>query len=125
MVPLKIFQKISDYEWEIPNLTGKICASRSAFCHAQTAGKSFCRSIYLSNRRSIGYLAGFGRPGAGDAGHAPRVWFPDRRRGGYRLPDGVISPGGIGYDINCGVRLLPHRSSPKKLGHTWMIWPRL
>jgi len=22
------------------------------------------------------------------------------------LPDGVISPGGVGYDINCGVRLL-------------------
>ena len=22
------------------------------------------------------------------------------------LPDGVISPGGIGFDINCGVRLL-------------------
>ena len=23
-----------------------------------------------------------------------------------QLPDGVISPGGVGYDINCGVRLL-------------------
>jgi tRNA-splicing ligase RtcB len=23
-----------------------------------------------------------------------------------RLPDGVISPGGVGYDINCGVRVL-------------------
>ena len=23
-----------------------------------------------------------------------------------RLPDGVISPGGVGYDINCGVRLM-------------------
>ncbi|HXE91052.1 MAG TPA: RtcB family protein [Terriglobales bacterium] len=23
-----------------------------------------------------------------------------------RLPDGVISPGGVGYDINCGVRML-------------------
>src|SRR5512136_3157171 len=23
-----------------------------------------------------------------------------------RLPNGVISPGGVGYDINCGVRLL-------------------
>ncbi|MGD8973650.1 MAG: RtcB family protein, partial [Desulfobacterales bacterium] len=23
-----------------------------------------------------------------------------------KLPDGVISPGGVGYDINCGVRLL-------------------
>src|ERR687892_273397 len=22
-------------------------------------------------------------------------------------PDGVVSPGGVGYDINCGVRLLP------------------
>ncbi len=26
-----------------------------------------------------------------------------------RLPDGVISPGGVGYDINCGVRLLATR----------------
>jgi len=25
------------------------------------------------------------------------------------LPDGVISPGGVGYDINCGVRLLTSR----------------
>lgn len=23
-----------------------------------------------------------------------------------QLPDGIISPGGVGYDINCGVRLL-------------------
>lgn len=22
------------------------------------------------------------------------------------LPDGAVSPGGVGYDINCGVRLL-------------------
>ena len=26
-----------------------------------------------------------------------------------RVPDGVISPGGVGYDINCGVRLLGTR----------------
>jgi tRNA-splicing ligase RtcB len=26
-----------------------------------------------------------------------------------KLPDGVISPGGVGYDINCGVRLLASR----------------
>src|SRR5437588_2453476 len=24
-----------------------------------------------------------------------------------RLDDGIVSPGGVGYDINCGVRLLP------------------
>ncbi len=26
-----------------------------------------------------------------------------------RLPDGVISPGGVGYDINCGIRVLGSR----------------
>ena len=32
------------------------------------------------------------------------------------LPDGVISPGGVGYDINCGVRLLALPLSEHELG---------
>lgn len=32
-----------------------------------------------------------------------------------RLPDGVISPGGVGYDINCGVRLLISLASAAEL----------
>jgi len=32
--------------------------------------------------------------------------FPIGGVAAMQLPDGVISPGGIGYDINCGVRLL-------------------
>src|SRR5262245_45695222 len=32
--------------------------------------------------------------------------FPIGGVAAMRWPDGVISPGGIGYDINCGVRLL-------------------
>ncbi len=28
-----------------------------------------------------------------------------------KLPDGIISPGGVGYDINCGVRLLASAAS--------------
>ncbi len=35
--------------------------------------------------------------------------FPIGGVAATRLPDGVISPGGIGYDINCGVRLLASR----------------
>jgi tRNA-splicing ligase RtcB len=31
------------------------------------------------------------------------------------LPDGVISPGGVGYDINCGVRLLASRLSLEEI----------
>jgi tRNA-splicing ligase RtcB (3'-phosphate/5'-hydroxy nucleic acid ligase) len=32
--------------------------------------------------------------------------FPVGGVAATRWPDGVISPGGIGFDINCGVRLL-------------------
>jgi tRNA-splicing ligase RtcB (3'-phosphate/5'-hydroxy nucleic acid ligase) len=32
------------------------------------------------------------------------------------LPDGVISPGGVGYDINCGVRLLASRIDAEEIG---------
>jgi tRNA-splicing ligase RtcB len=31
------------------------------------------------------------------------------------LPDGVISPGGVGYDINCGVRLLASQMSVEEI----------
>ena len=46
------------------------------------------------------------RRGARDARHPPGLRLPGRRRGRDEPPDGVISPGGVGYDINCGVRLL-------------------
>jgi tRNA-splicing ligase RtcB len=32
-----------------------------------------------------------------------------------RLPNGVISPGGVGYDINCGVRLLASEASVQEV----------
>lgn len=32
------------------------------------------------------------------------------------LPDGIVSPGGVGYDINCGVRLLALPLSAEELG---------
>ncbi len=32
--------------------------------------------------------------------------FPIGGVAAFSLPDGIISPGGVGYDINCGVRLL-------------------
>src|SRR5215217_3290729 len=32
------------------------------------------------------------------------------------VPDGVVSPGGVGYDINCGVRLLAAPFSADELG---------
>ena len=41
--------------------------------------------------------------------------FPVGGVAGTRLPDGVISPGGIGFDINCGVRLLASQMHHEEL----------
>ncbi|MBW1916220.1 MAG: RtcB family protein [Deltaproteobacteria bacterium] len=35
----------------------------------------------------------------------------------FDLKEGVISPGGVGYDINCGVRLLKTELTKKELSH--------
>jgi len=42
--------------------------------------------------------------------------FPIGGVAATRTPDGVISPGAIGYDINCGVRLLASRI-PREIAH--------
>jgi tRNA-splicing ligase RtcB (3'-phosphate/5'-hydroxy nucleic acid ligase) len=42
--------------------------------------------------------------------------FPVGGVAATELPDGVISPGGVGYDINCGVRLLATPLDVEELG---------
>jgi tRNA-splicing ligase RtcB len=42
--------------------------------------------------------------------------FPVGGVAAIELPDGVVSPGGVGYDINCGVRLLALPISEAELG---------
>ena len=42
--------------------------------------------------------------------------FPVGTVAAMEVPDGVVSPGGVGYDINCGVRLLALPTSSEELG---------
>ena len=42
--------------------------------------------------------------------------FPVGGLAATELPDGVVSPGGVGYDINCGVRLLALPLTEAELG---------
>jgi tRNA-splicing ligase RtcB len=43
--------------------------------------------------------------------------FPVGGLAATELPDGVVSPGGVGYDINCGVRLLALPVAAEELGN--------
>src|SRR5215211_1743909 len=42
--------------------------------------------------------------------------FPVGAVAATEAPDGVVSPGGVGYDINCGVRLLALPLAADELG---------
>jgi len=106
MINLTDLTRINDYEWEIPQtfrsdmrVPVRIIATRQLLDKVMS-NNSLEQAV---NAATLPGLVG-------------RVLvMPDMHQGyGFpiggvaatRLPDGVISPGAIGYDINCGVRLL-------------------
>lgn len=106
MVNLNEMKRISDYEWEIPmsfrhdmRVPVRIFATQRLL-EAIMDDKSLEQAV---NAATLPGLVG------------SVVVMPDMHQGyGFpiggvaatRYPEGVISPGAIGYDINCGVRLL-------------------
>jgi tRNA-splicing ligase RtcB (3'-phosphate/5'-hydroxy nucleic acid ligase) len=106
MIAFKDFKKINDYEWEIPvtfrrgmRVPVKLFASRQLLMNA-------LNDLSVEQAINAATLPGL-------VGHV--MVMPDMHQGyGFPIggvaatvfPKGVISPGAIGYDINCGVRLL-------------------
>jgi tRNA-splicing ligase RtcB len=98
--------RIDDYRWEIPTsykagmrVAGLIYASQSMLEHIfdeqvfeQVANVAFLPGIVGHSLAMPDIHWGYGFPIGGVAA--------------TRVADGVISPGGVGFDINCGVRLL-------------------
>jgi tRNA-splicing ligase RtcB len=105
-IRLQDFKKISDYEWEIPpGMRGDMLVPVRIFATRRLLEASLddLSIEQAMNAASLPGLAG------------PVVVMPDMHQGyGFPIggvaameyPQGVISPGAIGYDINCGVRLL-------------------
>jgi len=102
-VPLK---RVNEYEWEIPS-SYKSCMRVPAIIFADDFLISkMSEDLTLEQAANVGCLPGIevasyvmpdGHQGYG---------FPIGGVAGVRADDGYISPGGVGYDINCGVRLL-------------------
>ncbi|MGD9117994.1 MAG: RtcB family protein, partial [Dehalococcoidia bacterium] len=101
-----IVKKIDDYRWEIPpsykqgmSVPGRIFASEAMLDHIweehafdQVANVAFLPGIVNYSLAMPDIHWGYGFPIGGVAA--------------TRVKDGVISPGGVGFDINCGVRLV-------------------
>ncbi len=99
-------RRIDETLWEVPaearpdmRVPARVFADAELF-------EAIARDGSLEQLQNVATL-----PGIVDAALA----MPDAHQGygfpvggvaAMELPDGVVSPGGVGYDINCGVRLL-------------------
>jgi tRNA-splicing ligase RtcB len=106
MVSLNDLVRISDYEWEIPQTFRQDMRVPVRIFGTRRLLEKVMEDKSLEQAVNSATLPGL-------VGHV--LVMPDMHQGyGFpiggvaatRYPDGVISPGGIGYDINCGVRLL-------------------
>ncbi len=110
-----VVNKIDDYRWQIPQsykagmaVPGLIFASEAMLSHIweeqvfqQVANVAFLPGIVGHSLAMPDIHWGYGFPIGGVAA--------------TRVKDGVISPGGVGFDINCGVRLLRTNLTEKEV----------
>jgi tRNA-splicing ligase RtcB len=116
MVALHDLTRISEYEWEIPTSYRPDMRVPVRLFSTRRMLEEAMRDQSLEQAVNAATLPGL-------VGHV--IVMPDMHQGyGFpiggvaatRLPDGVISPGAIGYDINCGVRLLGSHISADDAG---------
>ncbi len=105
-IPLTDIHKISEYEWEIPAGYRKdMRVPVRLFCTRQILEQA-SRDLSLEQAINSATLPGV----VGQVLVMPDMHqgygFPIGGVAATRYGEGVITPGGIGYDINCGVRLL-------------------
>ncbi len=97
-------QRIHDYLFEIPR-TGKMRVPARIYASEKML-KDILKDHAAEQAAHVAWLPGI----VGYSYAMPDIhWgygFPIGGVAAFDLDDGVISPGGVGYDINCGVRLL-------------------
>ncbi len=98
--------KIDDYRWEIPK-SYKPGMRVPGLVYADEAMLEAIREEQsLEQVANVAFLPGIVRRSMAMPDIHWGYGFPIGGVAATRVSDGVISPGGVGYDINCGVRLL-------------------
>jgi tRNA-splicing ligase RtcB (3'-phosphate/5'-hydroxy nucleic acid ligase) len=106
MVDIQDLIKINDYIWEIPKTYRSDMKVPVRLFITRQLLEEATRDASLDQAVNAATLPGLvGRVLVMPDMHQG-YGFPIGGVAATRFPDGVISPGGIGYDINCGVRLL-------------------
>ncbi len=97
-------RKISDHVWEIPK-QGEMRVPAVIYASEKLL-QSVRRDLTLTQARNVACLPGIQRMSYVMPDAHQGYGFPIGGVAAFDMDEGVISPGGVGYDINCGVRLL-------------------
>jgi tRNA-splicing ligase RtcB len=115
MISKSDFKKISDWLWEIPkSFRSDMQVSVRAYVSERMLEESF-KDRSLEQLVNVSTLPGIQKYA---------LAMPDMHEGyaspiggvaAIKIPEGVISPGVCGYDINCGMRLLKSEHTEKEI----------
>jgi tRNA-splicing ligase RtcB len=98
--------KIDDYRWEIP-VSYKTGMRVPGLVYADTAMLEIIKEEQsLEQVANVAFLPGIVKHSLAMPDIHWGYGFPIGGVAAMRINDGVVSPGGVGYDINCGVRLI-------------------
>lgn len=97
-------EKISEYLWEIPVRNGMLVPGR-IYTSEQMLKTSLQNDEALKQVINVAHLPGIQKYSLAMPDIHWGYGFPIGGVAATDLEEGVISPGGVGYDINCGVRL--------------------
>lgn len=97
-------KKINDQTWEIPR-QGEMKVPAVIYASEKLL-ESVKRDLTLKQARNVACLPGIQRKAYVMPDAHQGYGFPIGGVAAFDMEKGVISPGGVGYDINCGVRLL-------------------
>src|SRR5260370_936612 len=99
-------QKLDRYRWLVPRTTRDGMLTDALIYADENLLEAILKDLSIEQAMNVAFLPGIvGRSLAMPDIHQG-YGFPIGGVAATNLRDGVVSPGGVGFDINCGVRLL-------------------
>jgi tRNA-splicing ligase RtcB len=96
--------RINDFTWEIPK-HGQMRVPTIIYTSSKLL-EGVKQDMTLQQARNVACLPGIKRASYAMPDAHQGYGFPIGGVAAFDMEEGIISPGGVGYDINCGVRLL-------------------
>jgi len=106
MIPKEVLIKISDVIWEIPKSYRSDMQVPARFFATERMIDEALKDKSLDQLVNVATLRGIQGQALAMPDMHEGYGFPIGGVAAMSYPDGVISPGGIGYDVNCGIRLM-------------------